>query len=145
MTQDADYIIIDYMYRNAQNTKNHPDYPMAFANPNGYPLQEVLEKLEKLGLSSGISIIFQHTFEGLIKYKKLTNEDFDAYDFGDGGDEHPFTEVVDIGLPATILGYPSYRLDIQTLIDTYTSEHNQPIPTIDQLFEKLEKDGIDDG
>ena len=143
MTKEADYIIIDYMYRNSQNTKNHPDYPMAFANPNGYPLQEVLEKLEKLGLSSGISIIFQHTFEGLIKYRKLTNEDFDAYDFGDGGYEHPFTEVVDIGLPETVLD--GYGIDIQTLIAEYTSEHKQSIPTVDQLFEKLKKDGIDDG
>lgn len=143
MTQKSDYIIIDYMYRNAQNTKTRPESPMTFANPNGYSIENVLAKLEKLGLYPGTGIIFQHTFEGLIKYEKLTNEDFDSYDFGDGGDEHPFTEVVDIGLPATVLKW--YRIDVQTLIAEYISAHNQPIPTIDQLFEKLEKDGVDDG
>ena len=142
MTQELDYIIISYLYRNAQNTKTWPDYPMAFANPNGYPIEGVLAKLEKLGLYSGISIIFQHTFEGLIKYTKLTNEDYDSYDFSDDGDEHPFTQVFDIGSPETILD--GYGIDVQTLVTQYTSEHNEPIPTIDQLFEKLEKDGVDE-
>ena len=143
MAEETEYILINYMYRNTQNTKTWPDYPMVFANPNGYPLEGILEKLEGFGLCSGESIIFKHTFEGLIKYEVLTNEDFDAYDFGDGGYEHPFTKVVEIGSPATVLD--GYGIDVQTLIATYTSAHNKPIPTIDQLFEKLEKDGVDDG
>ena len=141
MAQESDYIIISYLYRNAQNSKTWPEYPMAFANPNGYPLEEILEKLEGWGLCSGESIIFKHTFEGLIKYEVLTNEDFDAYDFGDDGNEHPFTEVFDIGLPETIL--EGYGIDIQTLIAEYTSKHNEAIPTVEQLFEKLERDGVD--
>ena len=59
MAQEADYIIISYLYRNAQNSKTWPDYPMAFANPNGYPLEEILEKLEGWGLCSGESIMLQ--------------------------------------------------------------------------------------
>ena len=70
MTQESDYLIIDYMYRNAQNTKSGSEYPMAFTNPNGYPLEDVLVTLERLGLYPGTGFIFQHTFEGLIKYTK---------------------------------------------------------------------------
>ena len=77
----------------------------------------------------------------MIKYEVLTNEDFYAYDFGDDGNEHPFTEVFDIGLPETIL--EGYGIDIQTLIAEYTSKHNEAIPTVEQLFEKLERDGVD--
>ena len=58
----------------------------------------------------------------------------------EGGYEHPFTQVVDIGSPATVLD--GYGIDVQTLIATYTSAHNEPIPTIDQLFEELERDGV---
>ena len=140
MTQESDYVIIDYMYRNAQNTKSYPTYPMIFDNPNGYPMENVRAKLRELGVYPETAIIFQHTFEGLIKYEKLTNEDFDSYDWRDGGYEHPFTEVRAISSLFTVRESP--EIDVQTLIAEYISAHNQPIPTIEQLFEKLEKDGV---
>ena len=138
MTKGSDYVMIDYMYRDAQNSKTFADTPLIFFNPNGYPIKDIQEKLEAFGIYPGEAIIFEWTFTGLIKYQKLTNEDYNCYEADYTGPHHPFTEITEIELPSTLKWSDS---DVQSLIEEYVSENKQPIPTIDQLFERLEIDG----
>ena len=88
MAQQSDYIIIDYMYRDAQNSKTGPRKPMIFFNPNRSEIEDIQAKLREFGLFPGAAIIFRHTFGGLIEYEKLTPglEEEDWYD--DDGDNH---------------------------------------------------------
>ena len=140
MAQESAYVMIDYMYRDAQNSKTFADQPLIFFNPTGYSIKDIQEKLETLGIFPNEAIIFEWTFKGFIEYQVLTNEDYNSYGADYTGDHHPFTTITQIELLAT-LGWS--ESDVQELLSEYASANNQSVPTIDQLYKRLEEYGVE--
>ena len=132
---DTNYVAIDYMYRDAQNTKTFSKSPMLFLNPAGYEIGEISKKLESLGLHLNEGIFFKDTFGGFVKYENLTPgpEEEDWYD-GVDGDDHAYMEVIDIYQPSD--------MGLQAILLNITPHKDYIIPTINQLFEKLQRDGV---
>ncbi len=108
---------------------------MLFLNPTSYRIEEIKKKLELLGLYLNEGIFFMDTFGGFVKYENLTAgpEKEDWYD-GVDGDDHPYMEIVSIYHPSDT--------ETQAILSAITQHKDYITPTINQLFEKLQRDGV---